>query len=69
MAAITRRLSSSDSTQPIAQILLQAVEKAENFANQTAPLMAKKGVPVTWANAVSGIKIREQRPATIFLKP
>ncbi|WP_409042629.1 dihydroxyacetone kinase ADP-binding subunit DhaL [Mannheimia haemolytica] len=36
-------LAQADSTQPIAQILLQAVEKAENFANQTAPLMAKKG--------------------------
>lgn len=40
---LLEELKKADISQSISSILLQAVEKAENFANQTAPLIAKKG--------------------------
>ncbi|QLB18439.1 dihydroxyacetone kinase subunit DhaL [Mannheimia granulomatis] len=40
---LLQELEQADSSRSIGEILLQAVEKAENFANQTVPLIAKKG--------------------------
>ncbi|HDL5698414.1 TPA: dihydroxyacetone kinase ADP-binding subunit DhaL [Mannheimia haemolytica] len=40
---LLEELKKADTSQSISSILLQAVKKAENFANLTAPLMAKKG--------------------------
>lgn len=40
---LLEELKKADTSQSIGSILLQAVEKAEYFANQTIPLIAKKG--------------------------
>ncbi|MEG9474958.1 dihydroxyacetone kinase subunit DhaL [Mannheimia indoligenes] len=40
---LLEELKKADTSQSIGSILLQAVEKAEHFANQTIPLIAKKG--------------------------
>lgn len=43
VVAFAGRAKKADTSQSIGSILLQAVEKAEHFANQTIPLIAKKG--------------------------
>lgn len=40
---LLQELEQTDTSQSTATILSQAVEKAENFAKQTTPLIAKKG--------------------------
>lgn len=65
---LLQELEQTDTSQSTATILSQAVEKAENFAKQTTPLIAKKGRASYLGERSKGHQILVQPLVTIFLK-